>query len=386
MLAFKEKSLKSDFKAIKIAIIFPLTLLVGVFFIIKPVSADNIFFDDFETYEIGIENLNGQGNWETLPPTPLSSSSDVVYEETYSGLQAILIDKFDRGLRNGIELATGTFSFWFKLKDYTTGNGGSYVDFFFKEIATTTENGVRIVCYAGQNCFENGLSVEALGFGAGFINFGTSTPYIWNNVLIEWRASSNEFRFKLNEENFTAWVSYSVFDKIGRLEFTGIRTLTENDLQLYVDLISESSTTGYIIGELGLPKLPELEECEGLGVTDRLLCEIKNFFYRLFVPSPETIAELRVTLDLIKTKFPYNYVLGIQNFFVYLKDNVSENQNLNFSILGQAGIVDFSLWNTTTTIAGVSNTLSGIFKLFFSFIIIMVFVFWIFSFLRKIFK
>lgn len=386
MLASEKKTLKSDFKALKIAIILPLTLFVGVFFIIKPVSADNIFFDDFETYIIGIENLNGQGNWEILPPTPLSSSSDVIFEETYSGLQAILIDKFDRGIRNGTELATGTFSFWFKLKDYTTGNGGSYIDFNFKELATTTENALRIVCYAGQNCFENGLSVEALGFAPGFTNFATSTPYIWNNVIIEWRANSNEFRFKLNEENFTAWVSYSTFNKIGRLEFLGIRSITENDLQLYVDLISESSTTGYIISELGLPELPELEECEGLGVTDRLLCEIKNFFQRLFVPSPDKITELRTTLDLIKTKFPYNYVLGIRDFFIYLKDNINEDQDINISILGQAGIVDFSFWNTTTTIAGVSKTISDIFKLFFSFMLIMVFVFWSFSFLRKVFK
>lgn len=133
------------------------------------------------------------------------------------------------------------------------------------------------------------------------------------------------------------------------------------------------------------PELPELEDCSELGITDRLLCEIKNFFYRFFVPSQAKITELRAILDTIKTKFPYNYILETKDFFIYLKDNINENDT-TFKILGQTGTINFAFWNTTTTLAGYTQNFLDIFKKITSFVIILVLILWFFSFLKRIFK
>lgn len=147
-----------------------------------------------------------------------------------------------------------------------------------------------------------------------------------------------------------------------------------------------SNTEGYVIPELGIPELPALEECSGLSITERLLCELKNFFYRLFVPSPEKVIQLRDTLSSIQDKFPYNYIVAVKNFFDYLKDNINESQEINFSILGQAGQVSFMGLNSTTTLAGTPQTIISIFKKIISFGVILLFALWCFNFLKRIFK
>ena len=197
---------------------------------------------------------------------------------------------------------------------------------------------------------------------------------------------------------FVTYLFRSTGDDFKRIYFDNFTNVGEcNSTCIYCDLNScqdydffcswnydETQCQPLILGipDIALP----IEDCEGLGVTDRILCEIKNFFYRLFVPSPEKITELRATLDTIKTKFPYNYILEMKDFFVYLKDNIDDEQEISFSILGQAGVVNFDFFNTTTTIAGISQSFLSIFKKAFSVIIFLVFGIWCFSFLKRVFK
>jgi hypothetical protein len=147
-----------------------------------------------------------------------------------------------------------------------------------------------------------------------------------------------------------------------------------------------SNSEGYVIPELGIPELPALEECSELGITERLLCELKNFFYRLFVPSPDKVTELRSTINSIQEKFPYNYILAIKNFFDYLRENINDSQEISFNILGQAGVVSFAGLNSTTTLAGTPQTIISIFKKVMSFGFILLFAFWCFSFIKRIFR
>lgn len=380
-LPFKKKTLKSDIIAIKTPVIFGLALIMGLF-IIGEASA--FFSDDFETYSVG--SLNGQGNWFFY-----GTSSDVVAGTSYSGLQSILIEHFESGKRQGISLATGTLSFWFKLKDtFFDDSTPTYVDFFVGDSGgSINEGSFRIICrepITATNCATDGLALEYVKPAGGYETWATSTPFSWNNILIEWDSSLG-VRYSLNSGTPTPYVIYlGSFTSLNTFYFDAIKPfgLPLNNLELYVDFIAETATSsGYIIPELGLPELPELEACDELGITDRLLCELKNFFYRLFVPSPEKITELRATLDETKTKFPYSYLLEVKDFFTYLKDNIDEEQGISFTILGNAGVVGFDFWNTTTTFAGSDQTIGDIVKVFFRFLLFLIFGLWIFSFLKR---
>jgi hypothetical protein len=389
MPATERKIVSSPFGTIKLSVILVMALFLGFFFV-GGVEASTIFFDDFENYNLG--DLAGQGNWFPYMGR-ISSSTDIVNNSRYSALQSILINHYDFVEKEGIHLASSTISFWFKDGEVREFDGQPYVDFYLSQ-ATSSDGGggldvgVRVRCKGidPDYCKENGFAVEYFKLGGGTEQYATSTPNTWNNIQINWVEGATDYaRYKLNDNNWTDFLQ--PYDSFSYIAFFGIDAVNSSaDMDLWIDLISGGPTEGYIIPELGLPELPALEECSGYSITERILCEIKNFFNRLFVPSPDKITELKATLELAKTKFPYNYALAIKDFFIYLKDNISESEAISFSILGKAGEVNMDFWNSETNLAGVSQSFLNIFRTFLKFLVILIFGLWCFSFIKRIFK
>lgn len=130
---------------------------------------------------------------------------------------------------------------------------------------------------------------------------------------------------------------------------------------------------------------PELESCEGLGTVETWLCEIRNFFTGLFMPTQEKVDNLKKTLDNFKAKFPFNYIGAVNSFFTTLKTSLDTEKSIPVKVLGVESNVNFSFWDQTTTIGGTSETFKNILFDFTTAIIIIAFLFWIISFIKRIF-
>jgi hypothetical protein len=358
MSDIKKKTVVGDFRTIKLAIFLSVLALTG-FFIAGGVEAIT-FTETFDTYTTG--NLTGQGGWET----PYGNQSCWVDNiEAYSTPYSIsVIDNYAScgGQKEWATTTEGYFTFNFYGKTKETGT--NLLIFFNTSILQLTNS----VIYVGGEALPNS-------------NWNTE---FWNTVGIEYNTEEEWIRgrFNLNE-----WSATSTFAG----PFTMVNFIYQNAFRNEQDFFLDNlklvgSYSDYTYEQLGLPELPELEVCTGYGLTERILCEIKNFFYRLFVPSPEKVSEIKDTLELIKTKFPYNYILEIKDFFEYLKDSIDEDQGIDFSILGNSGTVNLEFWNSTTTVAGVGQSFLTIFKTFTRFLLILIFGLWCFSFIKRIFK
>lgn len=409
MSSFKSYKFINDFRAIKYGVFLVVALFLGLFVIGEVLADYSTFFDEhFETYNVGI--LAGQGYWKSRSAcydfrvtTTTAESGTKSITPFYAGQSGYCHSNSKDG--TGIATTTsGVISFWFYTENYNIGG------IFFG-----LKKGYQYYGYDNWQPVIYSQSTPDLyirGVSTSTEKIASSYPLeTWNKVTIEYDYISHRARAKFNDGVWSNFVVLSstmdyadnILPEIAGMENFYLDSIRAETLFLptcgYEENCAycDSSTiceyhNCYWNEEQNFcyftppPELPALEECSELGVTDRILCEIKNFFYRLFVPTPQKITELGDTLDLIKERFPYNYVLAIKDFFAYMKDNINEEQAINFSILGQAGTINLSFWNTTTTLAGVSQSFLDIFKTFFKFIIILGFGWWCFSFLKRIFK
>ena len=408
MPATKKKIALRPFRTIKFSAFVLLALYLGLFVVGGAWAGIS---ESFETYNLG--NINYQGDWFPL------NKQEGYYEwgfivnnnKASQGNQSIYSNSTSSDLIGSSELWWAT----------TTGSGIFSFDFLVEK----KPNWAMVeFCYGGIWCADIMIGDSDLKStkitldnypNEDIILSENYNNNIWHRINFEYNLPDNWGRASFNGGSWSATTTLNhtppytpapyfnrfIFRSGGsdleRIYFDNFRNEGEcNSTCLYCDLsgcqdyesdclwnYSENQCQPLI---LGLPELPALEDCSAYGVTERLLCEIKNFFYRLFVPSPEKITELKTTLDLVKTKFPYNYILAVKDFFIYLKDNINESQEITFSILGQSGTLNLSFWNTTTTLAGVNQSFLNIFKTFFKFLIVLVFVLWCFSFIKRIFK
>jgi hypothetical protein len=415
MLAFKRKPYHGLKIALKLGLLFGVVLILFVFSSNLAQAFDFPFFDDFNSYIDG--DLTGQGDWLGNGGQPFQVEGENVYE----GLKAIKCLPVE-----------GVFTYCESRKF------GDEISAGFWRIYISALNCRPLTLYFMRNPGEYSFQVRVGKY--------QNKCYVWKGDYVEdeiIEVPMDYFDIFRRIENYT----WSDWYSTNYHSLKGIRLSGGTDYinPAYVDFIApdytpECNSMCYFCDYLGCldypescywtgetcepffecgsdwlceyclsqedceaqdcywnfeddfcwssvpPELPELEDCSGLGITDRLLCELKNFFYRLFVPSSQKIQELRDTTAEIREKFPYNYILEIKNFFAYLKDNVDENQEISFKILGQSGDVDFNFWNSETILAGESQTFLNIFKTFFKFIIILIFGLWCFSFLKRVFK
>lgn len=402
----KKKTLKNDFKPIKLSAILMLALFLGLFVVGEVLGI--VYIDEsFETYPLGA--INYQENWfpYNLDPNNDEYSMIVNNERASDGIKSI---------RGG----SGEITHFFGSELWTTTTGSGIFSFDFLITGTPACGSVRF-CEDFENC--NPFVIKGNDEGYTGVNAGpygtillgdTIQTNVWHRISFEYNLDENWGRASydfgewsetweiLNGVEPDYYFNRYIFTRCGGvgyqpLYFDNFTNLGEcNSTCLYCDYNNCLTYQGFCSWNteesqcqpviIEYPPLPELEDCEGLGVTDRLLCEIKNFFYRLFVPSTEKIIQLQTSLETIKTKFPYNYLLATKDFFGYLKDNITDTGDIAFSVLGNAGVVSFDVFNSTTTLAGEEQSFMGIFKTFLKFLVIMIFALWGFSFIKRIFK
>ncbi len=398
MSATERKLQINDFRAIKCVGFLVVALFLG-FFVVGEVLAMS---DSFEIYPLGNINNPCQNNWYGMNFTcPYEYGFIVNTEHASEGLKSVVSHPTSTDL-------VGTSELWWAT---STTAGIFSIDFWVDKKPNWAQ-----ISLAKEFCCSFEIEIGDYTTKSTKIKLGNiilAENYannVWHRISIEYNLTQHWARTSFDFGSWSATTTIS--SEITYINRYLLRSGGEDLEQIYFDNMTDvgecNSTCIYCsfnecinyetfcfwnetenqcqVLELGLPELPELEECSGLGVTDRLLCEIKNFFYRLFVPSGDKVTELRNTIDLIKTKFPYNYVLAMKDFFAYLKDNINEEQAINFSILGQAGTINLAFWNATSTIAGSTQSFLDIFKIFFKFILIVGFGWWCFSFLKRIFK
>lgn len=457
------------------------------------ISASTIFTDNFESYNLG--NLDGQGNWEQVAGTA-THFCQVQNSYTYEGEKAgycYSAEPFYPVYKIGSQIDSGNFSLKFLILDPTTTIADTIMIWRAYEGATSSSWGVKIEWNDATKQFEFYYLNTAQSWEFYISPISTST---WHSLYVEWDNNLESFRVKLNDNFWSSWQkTLYPFDFVNEFRFSGTAYLP-----FYFDLIGESdiglspifspsypvecsfaTTTSPIAfnatGTITIPilnafhwfefsviaqdfntsekyyfststdldagdvynysipiSLPDgawkisyllqgiffettffashwcehtgigtalplptwkeiteieflgLEECSGYPLLERLVCELKNAIKKIFVPSPQSITDLKNTIDGLKNKAPMNYISATKNFFDEIKTGINPNQDLAFKILGKTGNVSFAFWEATTTIAGQNQSFKDIFKAFFIFIIVLGFLFWAISYIRKIFR
>lgn len=93
------------------------------------------------------------------------------------------------------------------------------------------------------------------------------------------------------------------------------------------------------IGDIELPEMPEIEDCDGYGFPDQWICEIRNWFTTAVLPSEEAINDLNDSIASIGNKAPFNYMRAASNSISNAQANVNA-QVITFSMLGNTGEID----------------------------------------------
>jgi hypothetical protein len=132
-------------------------------------------------------------------------------------------------------------------------------------------------------------------------------------------------------------------------------------------------------------RVPELEVCDELSGVEKWLCEIKNFIAGIFKPSQDKIDKLYQTIANFKEKFPFNYLGALQVFFDDIRKSLDTPKDIPIKILGIENKVDFSFWEKETKIGGMTEKLKNVLFDFSTILILIVFLVWLISFIRRIF-
>lgn len=132
-------------------------------------------------------------------------------------------------------------------------------------------------------------------------------------------------------------------------------------------------------------EVPTLEECGELSGVEKWLCEIKNWLAGLFMPTQEKVNNLKITIDNFKAKFPFNYANSLSVFFDTIKTSLATPKDIPVEIFGNSGNLNFGFLEATGTIGGTSETIKNILYDFTTALIVIGFLFWIISFIKRIF-
>lgn len=171
----------------------------------------------------------------------------------------------------------------------------------------------------------------------------------------------------------TYYLDYSLWDTAGNY-LTFDRCLTS---------IGYATPTS-AIDIINQPDYPAQEDCDSLGTTDRLLCELKNFFKGLFFPSGAKVIELQNNINQVKQRFPFSYVAIWTDFAYNLNNGTSTAITLSFFNASSSvnfTDIDISL-DYGTESKGFLDRLRDIFQ----FVLIISFVVWGINYIKRIFK
>jgi len=132
-------------------------------------------------------------------------------------------------------------------------------------------------------------------------------------------------------------------------------------------------------------EVPELENCNELSGVELLLCEIKNDISGFFMPTQEKIEQLYQTFGAFKTKFPFNYIGSLNDFFENISDSFNATKTIPIEILGKESNVNFSFWNSTTTIGGEGETFKNVIWDITTFVVLIAWFVWLISWVKRFF-
>jgi len=130
-------------------------------------------------------------------------------------------------------------------------------------------------------------------------------------------------------------------------------------------------------------ELPELEDCEELSGVEKWLCEIKNFIAGIFMPSQEKLNDLYDTLLSFKTKFPFNYIMALDDFFKDVSENTEEEKSIPITILGAESEVNFDFWSASGEVGGETETFADTIKDFTTMVLLILFLAWLITTIKK---
>ena len=391
--------------------------LLGVFllmFDVAPIFASSfIGFENSEGYILGA--INGQQNWSGI------GTSNVVDDKSYSGSNSLKMSccgGLNWALKDFGTLETGSLKFYFYTesgaKPYLISRNSSNQDLFYSALS---ENGVMFQWNYGEVEWLNSSDIQnrkwrykVNDYVSDWFNFSTSNSGAVSKIFFAvsgavdsllWYDNLNyvspmcgegycnlcDFYGCLANSDKCCWTIDTCLEGAcyigGGTCGSGANLMfceTEESCENYGGYWWEGTCSGY-----QKPYLPPEDVCEGLGTIEKWLCEIKNLLKGIFVPSTEKTEELRQTIDIVKQKFPMNYLSVSQSFLGDVKNSINSSGDIDFKILGQTGTVNFAFWEKTTDIGGATQKIGEVIKVFITFLVILAFILWAISFGRRIF-
>lgn len=147
-----------------------------------------------------------------------------------------------------------------------------------------------------------------------------------------------------------------------------------------------------------LPVIPEAQEewqgCEfddcdpipPLGTIEKWICVLRNSIQGIYCPTQATMSALQDTVNSFETKFPFNYIEAMKQFFIDIKTSLATAKTVPIKMFGVSmGNLDFSIFDSNITIGGQTETI-GEFCTFASTILLYFgLFFWLLAIIRRFF-
>lgn len=121
------------------------------------------------------------------------------------------------------------------------------------------------------------------------------------------------------------------------------------------------------------------------GTIQHYLWSIKQFFKGIYLPSKEAKINFLNTILKVRDRFPYNYIDEIKDFFTTTSENIEQDPDIEFALLGVEGTAHTSFFDVDTTIGDETKPLFEWFKTISKLILWSGLLLYIISFIKRIF-
>ena len=134
------------------------------------------------------------------------------------------------------------------------------------------------------------------------------------------------------------------------------------------------------------PTTPAPTDCSALSVPDKWFCDISNTIKGIFLPSDTAIKTLNNTMDGIKQKAPFCYITAMENDLAMLqvaKNTTGSSIDMTFGWgQGNTGTINLDTFGSS----GYVRDFMVYIRAIVSFIIILIFIFWVLGYMKRVFK
>lgn len=130
------------------------------------------------------------------------------------------------------------------------------------------------------------------------------------------------------------------------------------------------------------PDIPTTRDCSTFTGIENWICGLQNTMSGIFLPSPQAKQALETSIDAINEHAPLNYVKVMSDSLDQLQLGKSGATGINFTINGKSGTINDATFGTS----GALHDFMILIKVIASFVVILIFVMWGLSFIKRIFK